>query len=250
MLPRAPRVCRRRVITGCSERWTIGVHRAMVHFMLHLALTGNIASGKSTVAAMLAARGATIIDADLLARDAVAVGTPGLDAIIERFGTRMLRPDGSLDRAALRITVFHDPIAREALNAIVHPAVGRLREEALYTAAARGDRMVISDIPLLFELGLEHGFDGVILVDAPVALRLERMMRDRGLPLDDAQAMINAQWPIERKRAGSDWIIENDGSRAELEARVDALWAQLQTLPPRPPDPPLPQQASRTDTTC
>lgn len=103
--------------------------------MLHLALTGNIASGKSTVSTMLARHGATIIDADQLAREAVAVGTPGLEAVVDRFGAGMLQADGSLDRAALRRVVFHDAAARDALNAIVHPTVGRLREEAL---AARG----------------------------------------------------------------------------------------------------------------
>lgn len=214
--------------------------------MLHLALTGNIASGKSTVATMLAAHGATIIDADRLARDAVAVGTPGLEAIVERFGSRMLQADGALDRAVMRTLVFHDPVARDALNAIVHPAVGRLRAEAVRAAESRGDRLIISDIPLLFEVGLEHAFDGVILVDSPEPLRLQRMVRDRGLSPAEAQAMIDAQWPAERKRAGADWVIDNDGSLAELQGRVDALWEQLQALPPRGP---LPQPAPKADTT-
>jgi dephospho-CoA kinase len=214
--------------------------------MLHLALTGNIASGKSTVSAMLARHGATIIDADQLAREAVAVGTPGLDAVVDRFGTRVLQADGSLDRAALRRIVFHDAVARDALNAIVHPTVGELREEALAEARTRGDRLVISDIPLLFEVGLEHAFDGVILVDAPAHLRLDRIVQTRGLPVTEAQAMIDAQWPSERKRQGADWIIDNDGDLTTLTARVEALWATLLTLPSHGP---LPQRAPKADTT-
>jgi dephospho-CoA kinase len=196
--------------------------------MLHLALTGNIASGKSTVAVMLAAHGATIIDADQLAREAVAPGTPGLEAILERFGASVLTPDGSLDRTALRQRVFRDPVAREALNAIVHPAVRQLRDAAVASASARGDRIVISDIPLLFEVGLEHAFDGVILVDAPEAVRLGRLVHDRGLTEADAQAMIDAQWSAVRKRAGATWIVENDGTREALLERVDAVWAEIE----------------------
>ncbi|WP_353266746.1 dephospho-CoA kinase [Gemmatimonas sp.] len=194
---------------------------------LHLALTGNIASGKSTVASLLAAHGATIVDADLLAREAVAPGTAGLDAVVERFGPQVLQADGTLDRAALRLRVFNDAAAREALNGIVHPAVRRLRDAAVQAAQARGDRVIISDIPLLFEVGLEHAFDGVIVVDAPPAERLARMMRDRGLSEADAQAMIDAQWPSERKRAGATWIVNNTGSRDALAAQVEALWQSI-----------------------
>lgn len=196
--------------------------------MLHLALTGNIASGKSTVAALLAARGATIIDADQLARAAVAPGTPGLDAVVERFGAGVLMADGSLDRAALRRRVFSDPNERDALNAIVHPAVRLLRDDAVAAARARGDRVVISDIPLLFEVGLEHAFDGVIFVDAPEPVRLARLVHDRGLDASAAQAMINAQWPAERKRAGATWIVDNGGSLDALPARIDELWADIE----------------------
>jgi dephospho-CoA kinase len=198
--------------------------------MLHLALTGNIAAGKSTVAAMLAAHGATIIDADVLSREAVAPGTAGLDAVVERFGAQVLAADGTLDRAALRARVFNDAVARDALNAIVHPAVRRLRDEAVRAAGERGDRIVISDIPLLFEVGLEHAFDGIILVDAPEAMRRERMVRDRGLTDAVAQAMIDAQWPSDRKRAGATWIVENDGSREALAARVEAVWRDVEAL--------------------
>ena len=192
--------------------------------MLHLALTGNIASGKSTVAALLAAHGATVIDADVLAREAVAPGTPGFTAVVERFGPQVLTAEGALDRAALRQRVFRDPVARDALNAIVHPAVRRLRDQAVAAARARGDRIVISDIPLLFEVGLERAFDGVILVDAPEPVRLARMVRDRGLAPADAQAMIDAQWPSARKRAGATWIIDNGGPRESLPPKVAGVW--------------------------
>jgi dephospho-CoA kinase len=196
--------------------------------MLHVALTGNIASGKSTVATLLAAHGATIIDADELARAAVAPGTPGLEAVVERFGSGVLAHDGSLDRAALRARVFRDAVARDALNAIVHPAVRRLRDEAVAAAHARGDRIVVSDIPLLFEVGLEHAFDAVILVDAPEPVRLARIVRDRGLGAGEAQAMIDAQWPSARKRTGATWVIDNSGDRDALAAEVQALWTQLE----------------------
>lgn len=205
---------------------------------LHLALTGNIASGKSTVAALLAAHGATVIDADRLAREAVAPGTPGLAAVVDHFGPGVLAPDGTLDRATLRRRVFHDPAARQALNAIVHPAVARLREARAAEAARAGAAVIISEIPLLFEVGLEHAFDGVILVDAPAAVRLARLVRERGLPPAEAQAMIDAQWPAERKRAGATWVIDNDGPPAQLPERVAALWAALRGH--RPPVAPAP----------
>ena len=160
----------------------------------------------------------------------MAPGTAGLDAVVERFGAQVLAADGTLDRAALRARVFHDAVARDALNAIVHPAVRRLRDEAVRAAAERGDRIVISDIPLLFEVGLEHAFDGVILVDAPEAVRRERLVRDRGLSESEAQAMIDAQWPSDRKRAGATWIVENDGPREALAARVEAVWRDVEAL--------------------
>jgi dephospho-CoA kinase len=191
---------------------------------LHLALTGNIAAGKSTVAALLADHGATIIDADLLAREAVAPGSPGLAAVIAQFGTALLRPDGTLDRAALRQRVFADASAREALNAIVHPEVRRRRDAAVQAAVARGDQIIISDIPLLFEVGLEGEFDGVILVDAAPEVRLARLVGERGLSAEEARRMIDAQWPSDRKRQGATWIIDNNGPRDALVARVGEVW--------------------------
>lgn len=196
--------------------------------MLLVGLTGNIAAGKSTVARLLAARGATLVDADLLAREAVRPGTPALASIVERWGAAVLSPDGALDRPALRAVVFDRPAELEALNAIVHPEVGRLRDRALDAARARGDRVVVCDVPLLFERDLAGDFDAVVLVDAPRDLRLERLVHDRGLREPEAMAMIAAQMPAELKRARVDHVIENAGTREALEAQVDAVWQALE----------------------
>ena len=195
--------------------------------MLIVGLTGNIAAGKSTVAGRLAARGAPLIDADALAREAVAPGSPALAAIAARFGAGMLAADGSLDRAALRHLVFRDASAREALNAIVHPEVARLRDAAIERHRAEGAPLVICDIPLLFETGLDRAMDRIVLVDAPMEQRRERLMRDRGLSAGDADAMMAAQMPPELKRPHAHYLIENDGSRDALDAQVDAVWTAL-----------------------
>ncbi len=195
--------------------------------MLVIGLTGNIAAGKSSVAARLAAHGAPLVDADLLAREAVAPGTPALQAIATRFGPAVIGADGTLDRAALRAIVFRDTKAREALNAIVHPEVARLREAALERHREHGAPLAICDIPLLFETGLDAQMDRIILVDAPIAIRRERLMRDRGLSAAEADAMIAAQLPAADKRHRADYVIDNDGSRAELDAKVDAVWTAL-----------------------
>lgn len=192
-----------------------------------IGLTGNIAAGKSAVAARLSALGAHLVDADLLAREAVAPGSPALETIVARWGPAMLTPAGTLDRAALRRIVFADAAERAALDAIVHPEVARRRETAVAAAEAAGADVVVCDIPLLFEAGLEDTVDAVILVDAPEAVRRERLIRDRGLSPAEADAMIAAQMPSERKRARADYIIENAGTRDELIARVDALWPTL-----------------------
>lgn len=195
--------------------------------MLIVGLTGNIAAGKSAVAARLAALGAPVVDADVLAREAVAPGSPALAAIAARFGASMLRPDGTLDRAALRQLVFRDDAAREALNAIVHPEVARLRAAAVERLRAAGEPLVVCDIPLLFETGLDREMDRIVLVDAPADIRRERLMRDRGLSAADADAMIAAQMPAERKRPLAHFVIDNDGSREALDAQVDAVWTAL-----------------------
>lgn len=192
-----------------------------------VALTGNIAAGKSTVARLLAERGATIVDADLLARAAVAPGTPGLAAIAQVFGPGVLSADGALDRAALRAIVFRDPVARARLDTIVHPEVGRLRDAAVAAATARGDRLVVCDIPLLFETGRDADYDTIILVDAPEAVRHDRLVRDRGLSPDEAAAMMAAQLSSAAKRTRATYVLDNAGSPEALAAAVDRLVTQL-----------------------
>ena len=202
-------------------------HSAPHSAPLQVALTGNIASGKSAVADLLRAKGATIIDADVLARRAMEPGSPGFDAVVDRFGESVLTPDGALDRARLRHRVFNNAAERDALNSIVHPIVAELRDLELQDARDRGDAVVISDIPLLFEVGLHHAFEAVILVDASEATRLERLVRNRGLAEDEARAMIAAQMPSDQKRPLATWVIDNDGSRDQLAGQVDALWSSI-----------------------
>lgn len=198
--------------------------------MLVVGLTGNIAAGKSAVAARLASHGVPIIDADRLARDAVAPGTTALRAIVRRWGPTVLAADNTLDRAALRRVVFSDDAERRALDAIVHPEVARLRDAAVEAERARGVPLVVCDIPLLFEVGLEDLVDRIVLVDAPVAVRRERLVRDRGLTVTEADAMIAAQMPADRKRAAAHHLIENLGTRETLHAQVDALVDELRAL--------------------
>jgi dephospho-CoA kinase len=195
--------------------------------MLKVGLTGNIAAGKSTVADVWRSLGATVVDADELSRRAVDPGTPAFSAIAAEWGEQVVEPDGGLDRAALRRIVFADPAARERLEQIVHPAVAGLREEIYREAQARGERIVVADIPLLFEVGLVDEFDVVVLVDAPVETRLARLIGDRGLDPDEAQRMIAAQMASELKRARADYVIENAGSRDEVEWRARDVWEEL-----------------------
>src|SRR5712692_9453720 len=195
--------------------------------MVHVALTGNIAAGKSTVADLFRRWGASIIDADELAREAQAPGTEVLAAIAARFGADVLAPDGSLARAALRSKVMGDAEALGALNAIVHPAVQRRREDLLAAARRRGDLLVVSVIPLLFELLDPSQFDAVVLVDASVAQRRARLQARRGLSGADADRMIAAQMPADGKRGRSDFLIDNDRSVRLLEARARAVFARL-----------------------
>jgi dephospho-CoA kinase len=195
--------------------------------MLLVGLTGNTGSGKSTVAQMLSERGATIIDADVLARRAVELGTPGYDSIVARWGAEVLAPDNHLDRAALRRIVFADHEQLEELNQIVHPEVERLRARLVDQARKRGDGIVVCDIPLLFERHMTDRFDRIILVDAHRAIRLERLVKDRGLRETEAMDMIAAQMPAELKRARADFVIDNDGTLTALERKVQDVWTEL-----------------------
>jgi dephospho-CoA kinase len=195
--------------------------------MLLVGLTGNIASGKSTVDQLFSERGATIIDADVLARRVVEVDTPAFREIVKRWGGGILTAEGTLDRAELRKRVFADPVQLEELNRIIHPEVMRLRDRLVAAARKRGDRIVICDIPLLFEKHLTEEFERIVLVDAPRPLRLERLMKERGLSETEAMDMIAAQMPAELKRARADYLIDNSGTLTALEQRVAEVWDAL-----------------------
>nr|WP_208383877.1 dephospho-CoA kinase [Modestobacter marinus] len=186
-------------------------------------MTGGIGSGKSTVAALLAERGAVVVDADRLAREAVAPGTTGLAAIAEEFGPGVLTGDGALDRAALAAVVFADPAARARLDAIVHPRV-RARAAELAAAAPPGS-VVVQDVPLLVETGQAASFDLVLVVQTDPETRVARLV-DRGLSAADARARIASQATDEQRRAVADVVLRNDGPPEELAAQVDRFWSE------------------------
>jgi dephospho-CoA kinase len=192
---------------------------------VRVGLTGGVASGKSTVSAMLAELGAVVIDADALAREVVQRGTPGLDAVVAEFGTKLLTPEGDLDRAAMGSLVFGDAAARKRLEAIVHPLV--LERMGALEAAAADDDLVVHDIPLLAEGGRADTFDAVIVVDCPPELQIARMMSDRGWTREDAESRIAAQATREQRLAIATHVIENTGSIDELRDRVVAVFVDL-----------------------
>ena len=191
--------------------------------MLRIGLTGGIGSGKSTVSALLAARGAVIIDADRIAREVVEPGTPGLARIVEAFGDGVLAVDGSLDRAALAAVVFADPDARRRLDGIVHPLV-RARATEL-AAAAPPDSVLVNDVPLLVETGQASSYDLVLVVEADPATRVSRLVQ-RGLTAEDARARIAAQASDGQRRAVADVVLDNGGTPEQLAAQVDRFWAE------------------------
>ncbi|MEX2466897.1 MAG: dephospho-CoA kinase [Gemmatimonadota bacterium] len=194
---------------------------------LNVGLTGSIASGKSTVAELWAAAGVPVASADVFARRAVEPGSPGLAEVRTAFGDDVLAPDGALDRAALREIVFRDEGARARLEAIVHPRVQAQREAWLAEQAARGAELVVSEIPLLFETDAGAAFDVTVMVDAPEAVRLERIIGGRGLDEDEARRMMAAQMPDAEKRARADLVIDNGDSLEALEARAMEVLAEL-----------------------
>ena len=185
-------------------------------------LTGGIGSGKSAVAAELAALGAVVIDADRIAREVVAPGTDGLTEVITAFGPQVLTVDGSLDRAVLASTVFGDDTARRRLEAIIHPRV-RARTAALATEAP-GDAIVVNDVPLLVESGLGATYHLVVVVQATEEVRIERLTRERGMPEAEVRARIRAQVDDTQRAAAADVVLPNDGTLEELAQRVRALW--------------------------
>lgn len=228
--------------------------------MLRVGLTGGTGAGKTTAARRLAARGAVVVDADALAREVVAPGTPGLAAVVAAFGDGVVGPDGALDRPALGRVVFADPARRRELEAITHPLVRRRRDELV--AAAPDDAVVVDDIPLLVETGRAAEWPLVVVVDAPAEVRVARLVGSRGLAAEDAWARVRAQVDDDGRRAAADVVLDGAGDVGALERQVDVLW-QDRLLPfeehlrlgrraPRPdhavlvaPDPTWPAQAAR-----
>ncbi|MCZ7531191.1 MAG: dephospho-CoA kinase [Acidimicrobiia bacterium] len=191
--------------------------------MFTVGLTGGMGSGKSTVADLLARRGAVVIDADQLAREVVEPGRPAFDAVVERFGDRVVGPDGALDRPALAARVFEDDAARADLEAITHPAIGEALLERV--AAVPPDAVIVMDVPLLVEKG-HRSYDLVLVVEAPLAERLDRL-ETRGVARSDAEARMATQATDEERRAVADILIDNSGGTAELDAEVDRAWAAI-----------------------
>lgn len=195
--------------------------------MITVGLTGGIGSGKSEVSRLLAERGAVVIDADLVAREVVAPGTPGLERIVAAFGSDVLRPDGTLDRAALGTRVFSDPEALARLNAIVHPLVGERTGQLAEQARESGAEVVVHDVPLLVENGLAELYDAVVVVAARPATQLDRLVRLRRMSEQEAQQRIDAQAPLAAKLEVATHVLSNDGPLEELAPQVDALWQAL-----------------------
>jgi dephospho-CoA kinase len=196
--------------------------------VLNVGLTGGIGAGKSEVTRRFADLGATIIDADALAREVVDVGTPGLTAVIAEFGKDMLAADGSLDRDKLAALVFNDDAARQRLNGIVHPLVGE-RVMQLMTDAQEHhpDGVVINDVPLIVEAGVAERYDVIVVVDAPEQTQLDRLTQVRGMTDADAKARMSKQASRDDRRAIADYVIDNAGDLESLDAQVNEIWTQL-----------------------
>jgi dephospho-CoA kinase len=193
--------------------------------VLRVGLTGGIGAGKSEVSRRLAAYGAIVIDADLIAREVVAPGTDGLAEVVDAFGPGVLGPDGALDRAVLGDLVFADQQKLAALNAIVHPRVGaRMRD---LEESAGPDSIVVHDVPLIAENGLSDAYDLVIVVDVPPRLQLDRLVRLRRMSREQAQARMAAQAAREQRLSIADIVVDNSGSLAELDRQVGDLWTEL-----------------------
>ena len=202
--------------------------------MILVGLTGGIGSGKSTVSAALAARGAVIVDADQVVRDVQQPGSPVLAKLAERFGAQVIAADGSLDRPALAAIAFADPDALKDLNGIVHPAVGaEMNRQVMQHVAS--ERVVVLDIPLLTENPRE-GLQGKIVVDVPVETQVDRLVRFRGFDEADARARISRQATREQRLEGAGFVVDNSGDTAALAPQIEQLWRWLQSLPQLPAD--------------
>ncbi|HEX3900856.1 MAG TPA: dephospho-CoA kinase [Mycobacteriales bacterium] len=197
--------------------------------MLNVGLTGGIGAGKSEVTRRFAALGARIIDADAIAREVVEPGTPGLAAVIEEFGDGVRAADGSLDREAVAAIVFGDEDARARLNAIVHPLIGeRVLAKLAEYEAEDPDGILINDVPLIAESGVAERYQVIVVVDAPVATQLDRLVRLRGMTREAAQARIDVQASREQRLALATHVIVNDGDLDSLQAQIDEVWKALQ----------------------
>ncbi len=197
--------------------------------VLVIGLTGGIGAGKSTVSALLAEKGAVIIDADAITRELQQPGQPVFDAMVERFGPAIVAPDGTLDRAAVASIVFADADAKKDLEAIVHPAVGAEMVKRMQAEADTG-RVIVYDVPLLVE-SARGGYGAVIVVDVDPDVAVERLVRQRGMTEADARARIANQASREDRLAVADRVIDNSGSREELRRQVDEVWAWIESLP-------------------
>jgi len=193
-------------------------------------LTGGIGSGKSTVADLLAARGAVVVDADRIAREVVEPGGPAYQPMIDHFGPDIVKPDGTLDRPAIAAKAFASPEAVKALNAITHPAIRGVMAQRIAEHAGT-DHVVVVDIPLLAEGGPSaYGLAGVIVVDAPVEVALERLVSQRGIPEEDAKARIAAQVSREERLKLADIVVDNTGPRSHLDPQIDRVWEWIESL--------------------
>ena len=191
-----------------------------------IGLTGGIASGKSTIARMLAAKGAVVIDSDQLAREVVKPGEPAHAEVLERFGRDLAGSDGALDRARLGAIVFGDEAARRDLERITHPRIAELTRQRIADAIAHDAPVAVIDVPLLFERDRAGSFEGVLLVYAPEDVLLARAIERDGLDAAAARQRLRAQLPIEEKRTRATWVIDNTGSLADTERQVDRWWAE------------------------
>lgn len=193
-----------------------------------IGLTGGIASGKSTVSALLVSKGARLVDADVIAREVMLPGHEVLAAAVKQFGSEILSPDGTLNRGKLGDIVFQDPAALQALNNLTHPAIRREIKERMNSMEEEDPKkLTIVDIPLLFESGLENMFHEILVVYVPREVQIARLMERNGLSLEQAEARLNAQMDIEAKRNKADYIIDNSGEFAHTEQQVAVLWDRL-----------------------
>jgi dephospho-CoA kinase len=195
--------------------------------VLAVGLTGGIGSGKSTVADLLVERGAVLIDADRIAREVVVPGGPAYQPLVDRFGTAVLAPDGTIDRKALAAVAFADADSLTALNAITHPAIAAVMAERR-AAEVGGDRVVVLDVPLLKPAHRDIlSLDVVVVVDCPVEIAVDRLVQQRGFSREDAEARVAAQVSRQERREGADFVIDNSSDRPHLVTEVDRVWGQL-----------------------